>query len=773
MFPALRAAILVVTLVGTTAACTFALLAARRAPKAPAVASTETKRPGTTSELTRFGIEPTTPRDTQLDGELPRRVLALYDSHETVVEEEEPGQLFVRAVDAETSLLHRLAELPLNHLGLAVDFVDVAGAELPSPAQMAVYRGVVTWFADDKMKEPERYLRWLAEQAKAGRRVVILEHLGAFTNLDGVPVADELVRGGFAAAGGAHLGNPTQDGSVIAVAHQQPKVVGFEKKLPARLDYYEQYRANPGAAVHLKLERTDLPHNASDAVWTGPRGGFVLAGLVISSDKLGPRDVTRWILDPFAFFEAALGVEGWPRPDFTTLNGQRIFYSQVDGDGLDTITELDHKSRCGAVIRDQIFKHYDLPFSASIVVGLTAPPPVGRGTETDVGVARSILALDNVEIGSHGLAHPMDWRAGQPGRPYKADPSVSDLPGYPRSDDVVGRGVSEVEQSVRYIDEVLAPPGKRCVLMLWTGWCNPSVEQLELTYRLGLRNMNGGDGRFDDHYPSYAHLAPAIRQVGPYVQFHSSAANDFILTENWNPPYYRFRNVVQTFERTESPRRVMPVNVYFHYYSARNLAGLTGLKTALDWAVERPLAPMFTTEFIDIVRDFHWLRMARVDDRTYTVAKGGALRTLRFDGAPVHVDLTRSAGVLGYFFDAGRQATYVHLDGSTRVRLVLSDKAPSGGRPWLLSASHVVDHLVSSQTALSFRTHGPTARQFTFAGFPPGARYEVTAFHEGEPLPSEGATTKEVEVDGAGHLTLRLADRTPGAVDVSVRRRLE
>jgi polysaccharide biosynthesis protein PelA len=677
--------------------------ASARRPVAPARAPLERgPEPGP------FSMAPSTDPRAPLDGELPRRVLALYDSSEVVIDEGEDGHLVESPMSPELSLIHRLAELPLNHLGLVVDYRDV-NAGLPAAEEMGRFRGVVTWFSDNRMRDPEAYLGWLGEQAAAGRRVVSLEYPGAFEDLAGRAVAADALELGLHALGGQYLGESTDDSSVIAVLAADG-LMAFERKLPARLDLYQKWQAEPGAQVHLRLERTDLEASASDAVWTSTSGGFVMPSYAYAEERLGERYVTRWLIDPFRFFEEALGVAGWPRPDFTTLNGRRIFYSQVDGDGLEMITELDYKSRCGAIIRDRVFARYDLPFTASVVVGQTAPPPLGVGAEVDVEVARSIFALPNVEVASHGLAHPLDWRAGD-----KAELSVPGLPGYRMT------GEAEIADSVAYIDRELAPPGKPCRIMLWTGWCNPSAEQLQVAYRLGLRNLNGGDPRMDAHYPSYAHLVPPVHQVGGAFQFFTSAANDYILTDDWNPPYYRFQNVVQTFERSGAPRRVVPVDVYFHYYIARNLAGLTGLERVLSWASRQPLAPVFASEYVDLVRDFHWARLGRDADGAWTVRKGPALRTVRFDDPTMHVDLERSFGVIGYLQVPELGATYVHLDGSPRVVIVRGEHPPA--RPYLSEASHAVDDLRIEKGRISFRTHGPGARSFVFAGLPLGTRW--------------------------------------------------
>ena len=692
-----------------------------------------------------FSRDPTVDQDAPLPGEESRRVLALYDSSEMVEDDDAPDNAPLKVpVSTENALAHKLAELPLVHLGLAVDYCDVDQEPLPSPERMARYRGLVSWFGDNRMRRPDAYLRWLLDQMHAGRRVVIVEGLGAYEDLSGSPASAALIDEVLATLGARWLGSESRDSSVITVADADKELTGFEAPLPNRLDYYARLHAEPKTRVYLRIALADEPGSASDVVWSSPAGGFALQTLVWREDRIADRWVTRWLIDPFRFFSAALGLDGLPRVDFTTLNGSRLFYSQIDGDGLDTITELDYASRCGEIIRDRIFKKYDLPFTASIVVGYTAPPPVGKGTPVDVEVARSILALPNVEIGSHGFAHPLNWRA------KDGEVSVAGIPGYLMS------GEYEVARSVEYIDRELAPPGKSCRIMLWTGDCNPSAKHLGVAYRLGLRNMNGGDPRMDPHYPSYAHLVPPVHRVGDYPQYYTSAANDYILTDEWKPPYYRFRNVLRTFERSGSPRRVVPVDVYFHYYSARNVTALTALEEIFDWVVRQPLAPVFASEYVDVVRDFDWARIARSGAERWTVRKGPSLRTVRFDDPTLHVDLARSRGVIGYLEEPSLGATYVHLDGTREAVIQLQHAPPPPTMaPYLERATHVADEVQLSTEKLQLTTRGPGRRTFVFANLPAGARYH--------------SPSGEVIVDPRGRLTVTLPGG-PGATRLELAR---
>jgi hypothetical protein len=75
------------------------------------------------SDPAPFGRGPTVDPDAPFPHERSRRVLALYDSSEMVENPDAPaGAPKELPMSTETALAHRLAELPLNHLGLGVDY---------------------------------------------------------------------------------------------------------------------------------------------------------------------------------------------------------------------------------------------------------------------------------------------------------------------------------------------------------------------------------------------------------------------------------------------------------------------------------------------------------------------------------------------------------------------------------------------------------------------------------------------------------------------------
>jgi len=96
---------------------------------------------------------------------IPRKILALYKGSDNHTEE--------------ANEIYQLAQLPLNNLGLVVEYVDAEG-ELPNPDQMTDYRGVFTWFITNHMKNAYNYRRWLLKILNEKKLpVLIFDRLGA------------------------------------------------------------------------------------------------------------------------------------------------------------------------------------------------------------------------------------------------------------------------------------------------------------------------------------------------------------------------------------------------------------------------------------------------------------------------------------------------------------------------------------------------------------------------------------------------------------------
>jgi len=631
-----------------------------------------------------------------------RQVLGIYSSAEGKTLEFNP--------------LRQQVEMVLHYLGLHLDYHDIA-AGLPPSAQMQNYRGVVVWLESDEVQDVEAYWTWLGQQLRGGRRVVLLNDVGPrFDATTGHQLSLAKINETLALMGlraGNNYSNLPLD---IELVRKVPEMVEFERSLVYELTrFHEVESISPRNQVFLKL-RMKSTGAFADAVVLTPNGGFVGEGYLRYVDSETFKK--QWRIDPFAFLSQTLGVEDSPRPDCTTLNGNRIYYSHIDGDGLINMSLMDRNSASGEQVFHHILQDYpDLPFTVSVIV-VDVEEEVW-GSVGSMELARRIFRLPNVEPASHTYSHPLVWNRelvfrGQIEQ-YAVTMKTAIQSGRAvlpwRIEDYTFSPEKETVWTCRYIAEKLLPPGKECRILLWTGNCLPDEEALSICARAGLLNMNGGDSRLDGEYPSFIYVAPLYRQVGPYYQIHSSNSNENTYTRLWTGPYGGYQNAIQTFENTESPRRVLPINVYYHFYSGERQASLLALKKVYEWVVDQKneIFPVYASRFIDVVHGFISTRIERLERRSWRIRENGQCRTVRFDDCPLYPDLERSTGILG--FRHYQNCLYISLDESREHVIRLVDAPPL--RPYLRRATaDVLDLHRGEDGSLRFRSE--TLNQATY-----------------------------------------------------------
>jgi polysaccharide biosynthesis protein PelA len=681
---------------------------------------------------------------------IPRRVLVVLDN------EEDP--------DLTSSVAHRFAAMPLEYLGFAVDYVDVRAAALPEGVS-DLYAGIVTWFTDDELPAPARFEAWLGHQLDGGVRLAIMGHLGfaaspAFLARLGLEPESSPLRGplrieradamlGFEAPPPLHA----REANLTAAAPSVASPVAGDGRPSAH------------AGEHMVLR--DVAGKPLVPVFVRAWGGVALDPYVLAPGLEGRQ---RWIVDPFAFFSEALDLPAIPVPDPTTRNGRRVLEVHVDGDGFVSVAELADRPFAGEVIRREFLTRYPWPTTVSVIEGEVGPSGLYPADSPRLeAIARKIFRLPNVEIASHTYSHPFDWvRAGA--RPGSAAPDEAEaetgadpeadtdrprdeegphdhdhererepeqeedetrlaIPGYVYS---VQR---EVDGSVAYIDGRLAPPGKRTRAFLWSGTAFPPEEAIARADALGLENINGENAEEPANRPSLAQVPSFVRPVGHHLQVYAPGQNENVYTNLWHGPFYGFRRVIDYFMFTESPRRLKPIGIYYHFYSGTKSASIKALHDVYAWAGRQETFPVFASEYARSVRGFEDAVVARrISDGAWRLRGLGSLRTLRLPRAPgwaeTWPDLDRSTAVLGSRqSSAGR---YVAL-GADDVTLVMA-QAPTAG-PYLESANAAAESWQRRGGQVSMRLQGHVPVDVTIGGCPAGVAVDATGSPGGVTTP--------------------------------------
>ena len=603
------------------------------------------------------------PGSSLADKPILRKVLVLYNSDT----EQSPTK----------NIVFNSCQAILNYYGILTEYRDVARRPLPDLQAMSVYRGIITSFSSGEMKDAKKYLIWLNRQFDAGIRVVVLNQLGCTAKRTEDPALKELIDRTFDRMGLRFGSQFAGNQSVIRFVHKDKKGVEFERKYPPIPTAYEMYvPVGKGVKTYLSIKRKDKKNSTSSVIITSPTGGFAWGNFLMWQDP--PTKRRSWYLNPFLFFEEALGLKGIPRPDPTTLNGLRVAFSHIDADGFGGPSRIDKKSLCAEVIRDEILKKYDFPVTVSVITGEIDPAALGN--DRVVGLAKEIFRLPNVEPASHSYSHPFYWDPGYGHKDWYDHQYGIKIPGYTHD------SKKEIDHSVKYITEELAPPGKPCRVMLWTGNCEPTESDIARCDALGVLNMNGGDTVFDGYNDSYTSVAPLYGQVGSRFQVFTGQVNENILTNLWKGPYYGYRKIITTMERTGYPRRLKPIDIYYHFYSAEYHASLKALQDVYEWVLKQKIAPVFTSNYIRMVLGFIETRMQMAGPGKYVIEGYGHCLTIRFDSEKRLPDLEQCENVLGYAREP--QGLYVSLvPGKKRAVITLSDTWPASKSPYVQKAS--------------------------------------------------------------------------------------
>lgn len=578
-------------------------------------------------------------------GEDNRRVLALFDS---------------RKYQERRSNAHLFFEMPLNRLGLTVEYADVNRRPLPDAR---LYRAIVVWFTDTNVPQVPEYLRWLKQAADSGVRLIVVSGFGV--NLEGAAASTNwpLVQETLAAMGMNYGTVPFLiDPFLVTLKQDEPDAFGFELRQPmGPLPFYNYRIVNPDAMKPwLTVVRTDLLGSESVAVAAGKRGGFISDHQLSGSDIDSPVWHYRWYLDPFRFLACATGLEETAaptapanlRPDVTTAFGCRAAFSHIDGDGMHNKTQdIPGVQRLAAdVLYESILKRYPVPITVSYIAAETTKQ--GGADDEFLKKLRTIMALPNVTPAAHGYTHPMIWSQGILGLK---------IPGYTYD------AKMETAGAIDLVTQNTCPPDKPAELMLWTGDCHAPEDALAALDARGFLNMNGGDPRRDRVFNSVSCISALSVQVGARRQIYAAACNEYLYTDGWKENYGGYVSVLETFKNTTEPR-YLPVNIYYHNYLCERQAGLISLQRVYNWALAQELCWLTAPEYVRSVQAFLAARTG-FDNDLWWIENYAGLHTVRLDNESRHVDFKRSKRVAGYTHFAG--SLYISLQSGPRAEIAL------------------------------------------------------------------------------------------------------
>ncbi|MGB1539401.1 MAG: hypothetical protein ACPG80_00425 [Rickettsiales bacterium] len=533
-----------------------------------------------------------------------RKVVALYDSS--------------YFDNVRHLLVHRLFEMPANWLGLDVRYHDV---QTGFPELGDETLGVIIAFESEPKIDIPSYINWLHHWVvKKGKRLVLAESIGIENTNTLEDASLQKLKEVYARIGmrDMQVWHPLTHKSIIL--YKDPQMVDFERTLSPPLSTFQEMRITLEGTSHLKVAVSpEHPEQYADLVITGPQGGYVAYGYAYHEQDLQDHYVTAWYLNPFAFLRKSLiGNQHFPIPDVTTRNGRRIFYSHIDGDGWNNLSLIEHYhdtlASSADVIENEILRAYpDFGFSVGLVAGDVVNSCFGSDKSRET--ARRIYALPNVEPTSHTYTHPLYWeffehyteekekpyirafpqRAGmfsqdfsslltretkeenfnmdgghthnslrrqeKPRHEMTEKEKLKELYDVPRSYNCVPFDEEKEINEAKAIIEALTPEGKKVELLQWSGNTSPYEGFIRKVREAGMLNINGGESRFDNEYPSYSSLYPIGIRVGKELQIYSTASNENTYTNLWSERFFGYRYLIETVRHTEDPIRSMSISI--------------------------------------------------------------------------------------------------------------------------------------------------------------------------------------------------------------------
>lgn len=596
---------------------------------------------------------------------IPRKILLLYT--------EKP-----KDQDLSTLAVYSVTAFVLQYMGY-IPILQQVDETLPEGSGKDRYAGIIAWFNVPVIKNHVLLEKWLTKQVQAGVPLVFMQNFG-------IPLTSP-----FFKLLKMNVGPDTVVKN-IALDYKDPSV-GFEiLPNPSTSSFIPVTSAD--GHVLLKLKSVS---QHEDAIAITSWGGYALEPYHIVSL---PNGQSRWVINPFDFFQKALRLAEIPVPDITTASGRRIFISQIDGDAFISRVPWKNDAYAGEVIIDEILEQYKLPIAVSIVQRefelLDAQPEI---KERLIKAAQKMFALPWVELATHTYSHPLKWGPlieGESNSTYLSYPNPSYSFNYKK----------EIEGSADFINKTLAPPDKKVKIILWSGDANVQEKALWEANQAKLVNLNGMAKILSDSRDSISNLGPYGIYMGKYFHVFSPFSNEFEYTDNWSKPLYAYEKLIHTAELTEKPRRYKPLSIYYHFYSGADQAALRALRRVYDWALKQYIIPMELSVFINEVMSFNQLVLAKFNDGSWLITNNGPLRELRWQENRGKPELASGSNIIG--FNKVNDDIYIHLGTANESVLRFTPTAPT--RPYLIDANADV----SEWTQVN-----PGLIRFTLQGFLP------------------------------------------------------
>ena len=572
--------------------------------------------------------------------EVNRRLIAFYDKNEGESESQ--------------NMIHNHLENILNYYGYHCEYYDL----LAPPKNYLDYGGAVIWLGGDMVENPVKVMEWLSTVKKEGKKIIWIGSIPARDKTtDYSRQTNEIAKKEF----GFYTGDAYTPHKHLIEIKKHSDIIGFEKKLNGyTMDGYTQIIIDKGDKAKralLELSIKNVENSISNPVFVAEWGFYGDEGKVFYIGN--EESQKRWIANPYEIVKQTFDTS-YPIPDVTTVDGKRAAFIHVDGDGALSKSEVSTGHSTLRVGYEKIFSKYPYKTGVSFIAGELDKRYFG--TDEAKGWAQKILSLPHIEAASHTYTHPLEWATGKVA--YTTDKNASKvkygtLTVWQNSDKSVDDKF-EIEDSVKFIDSLL-PKNKKTVSLFWSGDCLPTQKDIKFVEKMGLSAINGGDTRFDGEFNSLAFVRPIGRSIDAQKQIYTAMSNENIYTELWTDKFWGFRGVLESFLNTEKPKRIKPLNLYYHHYSFEKKASFESIVKIYGYikSKEGELSFLYPSEYYKKAKNFYNVKIEKTEKNGYKISGATDLKEFRMDGK---ITLKNTKNVKSAHYDEKQNVTYITLD---------------------------------------------------------------------------------------------------------------
>lgn len=508
--------------------------------------------------------------------------------------------------------LFRHAAMPLEYMGLALDYWYVDQRPLPIEPLVGRYAGIIAWLGEDAGDDAHRYdsvCSRLKTEADAGLPVVFM---------------------GYLPAGEACRSLVDYQGD-LRPATNMLKLVSVSDRL-----------GRPNAAPVVGSGTPDVHARDRNDAWltlaepegnkvfhpvvVGKWGAYALHPHIISESASGRRE---WLLDPFSFFQAALRLPtAQPVFDMTTENGRRLGIVEVRGDRL--FARDEHGMEAIDRLRAWVDRN-PVPLTLGIIEAEV------QSVDQREKV-RHLAALPQVRLASHTYSHPFYWGI------FEGKKDADQQP-YRYSVFMEGYAAEMTRETAGTVPFMRSMAPDSPLLLIWSGDGKPGPAALAAAQKGNLPGYGGGGLNWHSGPLSYADLAPSLRPTEWGIQALTPLVGEPLFARLWYGEALNYSKVGEWNRELDLLRRLRASSLSIHADALLHARGTELLDQLVEEQRKEKVMNIWLHEYAERVRAFQAASIARDLEGNWLLF-GDALRTVRLPGSDLVPQI--SADVVGY-----------------------------------------------------------------------------------------------------------------------------